>query len=237
MTDYLLHLRDATKQSTGVYRWSFSHHNQDRPRGNIRIGPVNITCPSEKKEVVLRSKTFARRAKGHILRGDNLHDVVYVCHPETRYISSSTSTSTSSTEAASGGASDVEAIHAANDLILWLTMESSTTLSAGYLPITTLDTSDIKFVTNRTTGAPSSIFLQAYQYLSRTTFGQSHCVYGYNHSWNSFADSQVNPPWDMTRPWVVHQMWRAPATLAPSYFYELSKQHGELHQRWPGHGI
>ena len=215
---YLLHLRHAQKVATGIYEWTFRHSNTERC-DSVEIGPVSVSTTTNTDEVVILSETFSRQAKQHTLRGDFLNDCVYVVHPEQKYSKSSTTNETTETGNTSGGEADVAALHASNDLILWLTpQDSNTTLTAGYVAVTALDDSSVKFWTNRVTDAPSNVYFATYQYLARASFGQTVALYGYNHSWNYTADSSNNPPWDQTRPWVYSQLWKAPATLEASYW-------------------
>ena len=84
MTDFLLHLRDATKVADGSYTWSFSARNLVRPK-ELEVGPCSITVSTDQRDITILSDSFRNNKKTHTLRGDSLHNVLTVVHPEQRY--------------------------------------------------------------------------------------------------------------------------------------------------------
>ena len=129
--------------------------------------------------------------------------------------------SSSSTTTTPAGEQAVIDINTAGDLHVWLTMESSTCLNVGFVPVTELDVGEINTITNRTTEAPQNVFFGAGTGpFTRTTLGQTHCVFGYNVSWNSALDAVNNPSFPDDSEFAFHHLFRAPGTLGDSYYFQ-----------------
>ena len=213
MTEFLLHLRNATKVSTGTYVWDFSHQNEVRPR-RLTIGPVNVTCPTNLKNVVILSDTFTRNRKQHTLRGDNLRNVLCVVHPEQRVIRSTSSSSSVTTGISDSLISDI-----GSDLLMWLDFHPSRVLDSTFQNCE--NAGDICYYYYNRTPAPASLlFVNAYGTgLQLANVGQTKGVTRVG-GWESVVDgsSAGNPA--LAEEFTVHLMITMPSTLGagPEFF-------------------
>ncbi len=129
--------------------------------------------------------------------------------------------SSSSTTTTPAGESDIIAIHTAGDLHLWLSLESSTCLNAGFLPVTALDDATITTLTNRTSDAPQNVlFASGTGPFARTTLGQTHCIYNGGANWNRVIDATNNPLFPDDSEFSFNHLFRAPATLVDTYYFQ-----------------
>ena len=129
------------------------------------------------------------------------------------------STNTETTTPA--GEQSVIDINTAGDLIVWLTLESSTCLDTGFMPVTALDDESIVTISNRLTDAPGNVlFSTGTGPFARTTLGETHCIYGHGTSWNRGIDATNNPTWPDDSEFSFHHLFRCPATAADSYWFQ-----------------
>ena len=129
--------------------------------------------------------------------------------------------SSSTTTTTPAGESDIVAIHTAGDLHVWLSLETTTCLNAGFTPVTALDDASITTLTNRTSDAPQNVlFGTGTGPFARTTLGQTHCIYNGGSNWNSVLDATNNPLFPDDSEFSFNHLFRAPATLVDTYYFE-----------------
>ena len=122
-----------------------------------------------------------------------------------------------------GGGSTEDAIiamYTASKMILWLTMEQNTLLTAAYTPVAALGDSTIRRIMNRTSDAPQNVIFSTYGDVAWAALGQTKAIYGAGVSWNSAIDSSNNPDFPDDSDYQFHTLINRGPQLSNTSFFE-----------------
>ena len=217
MSSYLLELRNAVKEQTGTYTWSFTTRNEIRP-ASLEIGPVSVTTSTNQRQVTILSDSFRSSGKTHTLRGDTLENVLTVVHPQQKFEHPATSSSGGGTSTGTGSDADIEAIDA--DLLAWFDFNPARTLDVAFATATEAG-DPVSYLYNRSP-APATL-LYVSQYGSEFQLANVGSTVGVtrNGSWQSLADSST-PTGALTEEFSVHSLVVMPPVMGTySYLFDL----------------
>ena len=218
MSSYLLELRNAVKEQTGTYTWSFTTRNEIRP-ASLEIGPVSVTTSTNQRQVTILSDSFRSSGKTHTLRGDTLENVLTVVHPQQKFEHAATSSSGGGTSTGTGSDADIEAI-GSTDLLAWFDFNPARTLDVAFATATEAG-DPVSYLYNRSP-APATL-LYVSQYGSEFQLANVGSTVGVtrNGSWQSLADSST-PTGALSEEFSVHSLVVMPPVMGTySYLFDI----------------